>query len=186
MPFTVKSLSIPDVKLITPSVFSDARGFFKETYKSTDFLEMGLPAEFLQDSVSCSNAGVLRGLHYQLPPFAQGKLVSIICGRIFDVAVDLRRDSPTFGQWVGAELSTDTHSMLWIPEGFAHGFVVLEDHTYFSYKFTQVYNPQAERSILWNDPEIGIEWPVIKDLTLSPKDQMAPLLESAELSEAPL
>jgi dTDP-4-dehydrorhamnose 3,5-epimerase len=175
MPFNFKSLSIPDVILIEPFIFRDERGAFAEMYKLSDFKKLGILDNFVQDNYSISGKWVLRGLHYQIAPAAQGKLVRVARGRIFDVAVDIRKDSPYFGKWVGIELSEDNRHMLWIPAGFAHGFVALEDNTEVLYKTTEEYAPEFERGIIWNDPEIGIEWPV-KNPVLSPKDANFPFL----------
>lgn len=155
----VTATRIPDVKLITPRVFGDDRGFFMETWNAAAFAKAGLDLHFMQDNHSRSARGVLRGLHYQLRQ-PQGKLVRVTAGRVFDVAVDLRRSSPTFRQWVGVELSAENKQMLWVPPGFAHGFVTLEDGTDFLYKCTALYDPQDEQCLLWNDPDIGVEWPV--------------------------
>ena len=183
MKFT--SLSIPDVVLIEPKVFGDSRGFFLESFKQDLFNEAtGTNYEFIQDNHSRSSKGVLRGLHYQLPPYAQGKLVRVITGAVFDVAVDIRRSSPTFGKWVGAELTAENHKQLWIPPGFAHGFVVLSDTADFVYKTTAYYAPQTDRGVLWNDAEIGIEWPQLDiPFSLSDKDQKQPVLAAAEVFE---
>ncbi|MDR0224970.1 MAG: dTDP-4-dehydrorhamnose 3,5-epimerase [Burkholderiaceae bacterium] len=177
------SLAIADVKLIEPKVFGDARGFFLESFSQQAFNEAtGTNHQFVQDNHSRSKKGVLRGLHYQLAPHAQGKLVRVVRGAVFDVAVDVRPGSPSFGQWVGAELSEDNHRQLWVPPGFAHGFVVLSDSADFLYKATSYYAPQFERGIAWNDPAIGIEWPQLDvELSLSDKDQKAPLLAQAQL-----
>ncbi len=152
--------AIPDVVLIEPQVYPDARGFFVETYQQKKFAEAGIRADFVQDNLSGSKQGVLRGLHYQIRQ-TQGKLVRAVVGEIFDVAVDIRRSSPTFGQWVGVVLSAENKKALWVPPGFAHGFLVLSDWAEFSYKVTDFYLPSAERTILWNDPQIGVEWPSI-------------------------
>lgn len=183
MKFT--SLSIPDVVLIEPKVFGDSRGFFLESFKQDLFNEAtGTNYEFIQDNHSRSSKGVLRGLHYQLPPYAQGKLVRVITGAVFDVAVDIRRSSPTFGKWVGAELTAENHKQLWIPPGFAHGFVVLSETADFVYKTTAYYAPQTDRGVLWNDAEIGIEWPQLDiPFSLSDKDQKQPRLAAAEVFE---
>ena len=183
MKFT--SLSIPDVVLIEPKVFGDSRGFFLESFKQDLFNEAtGTNYEFIQDNHSRSSKGVLRGLHYQLPPYAQGKLVRVITGAVFDVAVDIRRSSPTFGKWVGAELTAENHKQLWIPPGFAHGFVVLSETADFVYKTTAYYAPQTDRGVLWNDAEIGIEWPQLDiPFSLSDKDQKQPVLAAAEVFE---
>lgn len=180
--------AIPDVVVIEPPVFGDARGWFMESFNQPKFLaglaELGLPAPraFVQDNHSCSQAGVLRGLHYQRAPHAQGKLVRVTKGRAFDVAVDIRAGSPTFGQWVGVELSAENRKQLWLPEGFAHGFVALEDDTHFLYKTTDLYAKDCEGAILWNDPAIGIEWPVNGlNVQLAAKDEQAPGLKQAIL-----
>lgn len=173
--------TIPDVILITPKVFGDARGFFMETYQTRLFAEAGIQAQFVQDNHSRSKQGVLRGLHYQLRQ-TQGKLVRVVMGEIFDVAVDIRRSSPTFGKWVAVHLSAENRQQLWVPPGFAHGFYVLSEWTEVLYKTTDFYSPQWERSILWNDPAIGIDWPLLAEapLSLSAKDEQAPLLQEAE------
>jgi dTDP-4-dehydrorhamnose 3,5-epimerase len=162
---------IPDVKLIEPKVFGDERGFFMETWNEKSFREAGINATFVQDNHSRSVKNTLRGLHYQIKQ-AQGKLVRVTRGEVFDVAVDLRTKSPTFGQWVGEYLSEDNNRMLWVPPGFAHGFLVVSDTADFQYKCTNFYAPQYERSIVWNDPEIGIDWGVVDAsvLLLSGKD----------------
>jgi dTDP-4-dehydrorhamnose 3,5-epimerase len=174
--------AIPDVKIIEPKVFGDERGYFYESFSQRLFDEaVGKHVDFVQDNHSRSVRGVLRGLHYQLPPFAQGKLVRCTVGEVFDVAVDIRRSSPTFGQWVGVNLSADNKHQLWIPEGFAHGFVTLSEHAEFLYKTTNYYSPAHDRGVLWNDPAIGIIWPDAGSFQLSAKDQIQPLLASAEL-----
>jgi dTDP-4-dehydrorhamnose 3,5-epimerase len=172
---TFTPLTIPDIILITPRVFSDSRGFFMETFQASVLRQAGLPADFAQDNESCSRRGVLRGLHYQLPPHEQGKLVRVARGRAWDVAVDIRPGSPTFGKWAGTELSAVNHAMLWIPPGFAHGFVALEDDTLFLYKCTRPYSPAAERGIRWNDPDLAIAWPG-EVSCVSAKDEALPLL----------
>ncbi len=181
---------LPGVVMIEPAVFADERGWFMESWNQPRFdaalRELGLPPPrpFVQDNHSCSRAGVLRGLHYQLPPHAQGKLVRVARGAAFDVAVDLRIGSPTFGRWTGAELSAGNRRQLWIPEGFAHGFVALEDETQFLYKTTDVYDRDCERAIRWDDPAIGIAWPVPAGLPqphLAAKDAAAPTLARADL-----
>lgn len=179
MPFEFKKLAIPEVVLIKPAVFSDPRGFFLETYKSSDFNQSGIKKAFVQDNLSCSKKGVLRGLHYQLNPCAQGKLVMVLKGSILDVAVDIRRGSPYYGKWVSETLSEDNRLMLWIPEGFAHGFLSLKDDTLVLYKNTNEYEPSADRGIIWSDPQIGINW-TINDPILSDKDGKHPLLNDAE------
>ena len=171
---------IPDVLLIEPRVFGDARGFFFESFNHRAFQEAaGLDISFVQDNHSRSAQGVLRGLHYQVRQ-PQGKLVRVVRGAVFDVAVDIRRDSPTFGQWTGTELSENNHHQLWIPPGLAHGFLVLSESADFLYKTTDYYAPQHERAIAWNDPDIGIEWPLAKPPLLSSKDQQAKRLRDAE------
>ena len=179
MPFSFKPLEIPDVILVEPKVFGDQRGFFMETYKKSDFKENGIPYEFVQDNHSKSQRGVLRGLHYQLYPRAQGKLVRCVRGRIWDVAVDIRKGSPWFGKWVAVELSEENKLMLWVPPGFAHGFVALEDDTEVMYKVTDEYAPDLDRGIIWNDPDLAIDWP-IKDPILSDKDRSLPSFNEAE------
>lgn len=177
-----KRLAIPEVVLFTPKVFGDDRGFFFESYSARAFQEAtGLQPDFLQDNHSRSTRGVLRGLHYQLPPHAQGKLVRVVQGAVFDVAVDIRKSSPTFGQWVGEILSADNKHQLWIPPGFAHGFITLSETAEFLYKTTAFYAPECERCIAWNDPEIGIEWPFEGTPSLSGKDQLGKALSEAEV-----
>jgi len=174
--------AIPDVILIQPQVHGDARGFFMETYQAEQFATAGLPTTFVQDNQSGSTRGTLRGLHYQIRQ-AQGKVVRVGVGCIFDVAVDLRRWSPTFGQWVGAELSAENKRQLWVPPGFAHGFYVLSDWVELLYKTTDFYAPQWERTLLWNDPALGIAWPIPagEQPLLSPKDSQGLRLEQAEI-----
>jgi dTDP-4-dehydrorhamnose 3,5-epimerase len=176
----VSATSLPEVMLIEPKVFGDARGFFFESWSAQLFAAAGITAEFVQDNHSRSVKGVLRGLHYQLQQ-PQGKLVRVIQGSVFDVAVDIRRSSPCFGQWTGMELSAENRKMLWVPPGFAHGFIVLSETCEFLYKASAYYAPQHERSILWNDPEIGIAWPCAGEPVLSAKDAAAPLLKNAEV-----
>ncbi len=175
---------IPDVKLIEPKVFSDDRGFFMETYQQRVFAEAGLPTEFVQDNHSGSRQGILRGLHYQLKQ-SQGKLVRVVVGEVFDAAVDLRKSSPTFGQWTGAVLSAENKRALWVPPGFGHGYYVLSDWAEFVYKVTDFYAPEWERTILWNDPQIGVQWPLVNGQTpvISGKDAAGKLLSQAELFE---
>lgn len=182
MPFTFTPLAIPEVILIEPRVFPDDRGYFMETYKRSDFEANGVVGNFQQDNHSYSNRGVLRGLHYQKNPAVQGKIVRVVTGAVFDVAVDIRKGSPTFGQWVSAELTADNHRMLWVPEGFAHGVLVLEDNTHLLYRSTNEYNPVEDRQILWNDPEIGIEWPFADGVSLSEKDMNAARLSEADIN----
>jgi dTDP-4-dehydrorhamnose 3,5-epimerase len=177
----VTPTAIPDVLIIEPKVFGDARGFFFESFNQKAFADAtGLKQDFVQDNHSRSAKGVLRGLHYQIQQ-PQGKLVRVVRGSVFDVAVDLRKSSPTFGQWVGAELSEDNHRQLWVPPGFAHGFVVTSESADFLYKTTDYYAPQHERCIAWNDPAIGIAWPLAEPPQLSAKDQAGGLLAQAEV-----
>jgi len=171
---------LPGVLLIEPRVFGDARGFFLESWNRKTFAECGLELDFVQDNHSRSSRGVLRGLHYQLN-IPQGKLVRVTSGAVFDVAVDLRRASPHFGQWTGVELSAENHRMLWIPPGFAHGFLVRSDTADFLYKTTALYAPQWDRGVRWDDPEIGIKWPLEGPPALSDKDRALPLLKDAEV-----
>ena len=170
---------LPEVLILEPKVFRDDRGFFLETYNAERFSAAGIPDVFVQDNHSRSDKGVLRGLHYQLP-VAQGKLVRCARGAIFDVAVDIRRGSPRFGKWTAAELSESNNRMLWVPPGFAHGFCALTADCDVLYKCTALYDPAGDRSLLWNDPQIGIEWPVSAP-RLSPKDAAAPRLGDAPL-----
>lgn len=169
----ITDTKIPEVKIIEPKVFGDERGFFFESFNQQQFeAAVGYPVNFVQDNHSKSSKGVLRGLHYQLPPHAQGKLVRCVVGEVFDVAVDIRKSSPTFGQWVGVHLSAENKRQLWIPEGFAHGFVTLSDTAEFLYKTTDFYHRESEGAITWNDPELNIQWPV-NEVFLSEKDQLA-------------
>ncbi len=177
----VTPTALPEVLIVEPRVFGDARGFFTESWNERVFNEaVGYPVRFVQDNHSRSCRGVLRGLHFQLPPHAQGKLVRVVSGAVFDVAVDMRKSSPNFGRWEGVELSADNHRQLWIPPGFAHGFLVLSESADFLYKTTDVYAPQAEGAVRWDDAAIGIQWP---ELGLAPlladKDARAPLLAEA-------
>ena len=166
--------------VIEPKVFGDARGFFFESWNRRDFARLvGRDVEFVQDNHSASARNVLRGLHYQLQR-PQGKLVRVVAGEVFDVAVDLRRSSPTFGRWVGERLSTENHRMLWVPPGFAHGFVVLSEEAEFLYKATDYYAPDDERTLLWNDPALGIAWPLAGEPLLKPKDAAGKRLAEAE------
>ncbi|HHC4763082.1 TPA: dTDP-4-dehydrorhamnose 3,5-epimerase [Escherichia albertii] len=163
---------IPDILIFEPKVFADERGFFFESFNQKVFEEaVGRKVEFVQDNHSKSSKGVLRGLHYQLEPYAQGKLVRCVVGEVFDVAVDIRKSSPTFGKWVGVNLSAENKRQLWIPEGFAHGFLVLSETAEFVYKTTNYYNPQSEMGIRWNDPEINIDWGEGDNVVLSEKDK---------------
>ena len=177
--------AIPEVLILEPKVFGDARGFFFESFNQKAFNEAtGLDLNFVQDNHSRSAKGVLRGLHYQLSPHAQGKLVRVVRGAVFDVAVDIRQGSPTFGQWVGVELSEDNHRQLWIPPGFAHGFLTLSDSADFLYKTTDYYAPSHERCIAWNDPQIGVTWPDIgMTPLLSAKDEKGKTLTEAPVFE---
>ncbi len=168
--------AIPDVLLIEPRVFGDARGFFYESFNQKSFAEAtGVDLPFVQDNHSKSVKGVLRGLHYQVEPHAQGKLVRVTQGEVFDVAVDLRKDAKTFGQWVGVTLSAENKQQLWIPPGFAHGFLVLSDTAEFLYKTTDYYAPQAERSLRWDDPTLAITWPLEGEPILADKDRQGHL-----------
>lgn len=178
MPFQFQQLRLPDVVLIEPRTYADDRGFFRELYKRSDFAANGIPQAFTQVNFSHSQQGVLRGLHFQKPPKAQGKLVMALRGEIFDVAVDIRPESPTYGQWVSQVLSAERLQMLYVPAGFAHGFCVLSEEADVLYKVTEEYAPELERGIVWNDPDIGIHWP-IADPILSLKDAQLPLLAEA-------
>ena len=173
--------SIPDVILINPAVYGDERGFFMETYREAEFSAAGIGGKFVQDNHSGSVQGTLRGLHYQVKQ-TQGKLVQVVSGEVFDVAVDLRRSSPYFGKWVGELLSTENKHQLWIPHGFAHGFYVLSDWANVIYKVTDYYAPEWDRTLLWNDPEIGVEWPLVDGgaLNVSVKDEKGLELRDAE------
>lgn len=179
---------IKDLLIFEPRVFADDRGWFMESFNQQVFekalADRGLDIpQFVQDNHSFSKKGVLRGLHYQLNPHAQGKLVRVVQGRAWDVAVDIRKDSETFGQWVGVELSGDNHKQFWIPAGFAHGFIALEDNTQFLYKTTDYYSKECERSIVWNDIDINVKWPIEEGLNvvLTDKDRLAPTIKAAEL-----
>jgi dTDP-4-dehydrorhamnose 3,5-epimerase len=178
----IEQTDLAEVLVLTPRRFQDERGFFAESYNKRAFAEaVGSDIEFVQDNHSLSMKGVLRGLHYQLPPRAQGKLVRAAVGEIFDVAVDIRRRSPTFRRWVGVRLSAENGKQLWIPEGFAHGFLTLSDRAEVLYKASAYYAPESEGSLVWNDPDIGIEWPVESPPLLSPKDSAAPALAAGHL-----
>jgi dTDP-4-dehydrorhamnose 3,5-epimerase len=180
MPFKFERLAIPEIIIITPEVFPDNRGFFMETYKYSDFAAFGIKERFIQDNYSCSIKGVLRGLHYQRYPKAQGKLVQVIRGVIFDVAVDIRKGSPTYGKWVGLTLSAENKQMLYIPPDFAHGFCTLSEKADVIYKVTEEYAPGHDTGIIWNDPEIGIHWPIEQPI-ISVRDAMFPSLKEAQL-----
>lgn len=176
----VITTNIPGVLIFEPRVFNDERGYFYESYNHKSFEEIiGKNITFVQDNHSKSSRGVLRGMHFQLPPFAQAKLVRCTVGLVFDVAVDIRRDSRTFGQWVGVHLSAENKRQLWIPEGFAHGFIVLSDIAEFLYKTTNYYNPQSERGILWSDEQLGIPWSKEHPIIISSKDAALPFLKDA-------
>ena len=174
--------SIADVKIIEPRVFGDERGYFMETWSDAQFIENGLNIHFVQDNHSRSTQGILRGLHYQLE-HTQGKLVRVVTGKVFDVAVDIRKQSATFGQWVGVELSDTNHRMLWVPPGFAHGFYVMSEQADFLYKCTDIYAPEHEQCIAWDDSDIGIKWPLVdqKAPSLSAKDKLGFSLKEAKV-----
>ena len=183
MPFTVTPTALPEVLILEPRVFGDARGFFFESFNQRDFAAVtGVDVTFVQDNHSRSSQGVLRGLHYQIQ-HPQGKLVRVSQGAVFDVVVDVRRSSPRFGQWVGVELSETNFKQLWIPPGFAHGFLVLSESAEFLYKTTDYWYPEHERSLLWNDADVGINWPLQGAPTLAAKDAGAKPLSSAEVFE---
>ncbi len=179
MPFTFKRLNIPEIILIEAKSFSDDRGFFLESFKESNFIENGINTRFVQDNYSHSIKGVLRGLHYQNNPKAQGKLVTAFKGEIFDVVVDIRKDSPTYGKWISEVLSEQNHKLLYIPEGFAHGYCVLSDEADIFYKVNQEYSPEHDSGFIWNDPEINIKWP-IKKPKISEKDLKLPLFKNAD------
>lgn len=173
---------IPDVKIFEPKVFGDERGFFFESFNQNVFeAAVGRKVEFVQDNHSKSVKGVLRGLHYQLPPMAQGKLVRVVQGEVFDVAVDIRKSSPTFGKWVGVNLSAENKRQLWIPEGFAHGFLTLSETAEFLYKTTNFYSQAHEGAIIWNDQALQVAWPLVANITISQKDQLAGCFDQANL-----
>lgn len=180
----LKETGLPGVIIIEPDVFGDERGFFMETWHQLKYKEAGLPAHFVQDNLSYSGRGVLRGLHFQCPN-TQGKLVFVLQGEVFDVAVDIRSGSPTFGRWTGVTLSAANKSQLYIPAGFAHGFCVVSETALFTYKCTDIYNPLAEGGIIWNDPDIGIAWP-IENPVLSEKDSNYPLLKNITPERLPV
>ena len=179
--FTFKETKIKGVYIIEPQVFGDNRGYFMETYRKEEFDKAGLKYNFVQDNQSKSKKGVLRGLHYQRN-YPQAKLVRVISGEVFDVAIDLRKDSPTYGQWVGEILSSENKKMLMVPRGFAHGFMVLSETAEFIYKCDEVYHPEDEGGIMWNDPEVGIKWPSDIEPLLSEKDQKHPSLKESKIS----
>ncbi|HHX4054553.1 MAG: dTDP-4-dehydrorhamnose 3,5-epimerase [Burkholderia contaminans] len=181
MAIQVTATALPEVKIIEPKVFGDARGYFYESFNAREFAELVAPGvEFVQDNHSRSAKGVLRGLHYQIE-HAQGKLVRVVEGEVFDVVVDLRRSSPNFGRWAGVNLSADNYRQLWIPPGFAHGFVVLSESAQFLYKTTDYWFPEHERSIVWNDPDIGVVWPIDGDPVLAAKDAAGKRLADADV-----
>lgn len=181
MPFKFKRLAIPDVILIEAQAFPDERGFFLESYKESNFVPNGINTKFVQDNYSHSIKGVLRGLHYQKNPKAQAKLVMAVRGEIFDVAVDIRKNSPTYGKWVGEIISEKNHNLFYVPEGFAHGFCVLSDEADVIYKVNNEYSAENDRGILWNDPTINVKWP-LDNLIISGKDKQHPTLENADIN----
>ena len=183
MPYTVTPTAIPDVLILQPKVFGDARGFFYESFNARDFaVATGLNVSFVQDNHSKSAKGVLRGLHYQIQ-HPQGKLIRVVQGEVFDVVVDLRKNSATFGRWNGVHLSAENHRQLWVPPGFAHGFVVLSESAEFLYKTTDYWYPEHERSLLWNDPAVGIDWPMDGQPLLAAKDAAGMPLSQAQVFE---
>jgi dTDP-4-dehydrorhamnose 3,5-epimerase len=179
MPFDFKETPIAGVKIVQPRCFGDDRGFFMETYKKSDFVSAGIPEEFCQDNHSFSSKGVLRGIHFQSAPHAQGKLVRVLQGAVWDVAVDLRKESPTYGNFFGLELNGENNTMLYIPPGLGHGFVTLRDKTHFLYKCTAEYAPESDGGIHWNDPDLDILWPLdgIEKPLVSGKDEILPFLK---------
>jgi len=179
MPFTYKKLNLSDVMLVEAKSFPDDRGYFKEIFKESSFIENEINTRFVQDNFSHSIKGVLRGLHFQKNPKAQAKLVTVLRGEIFDVAVDVRKDSPTYRKWLGETLSGQNHKLLFIPEGFAHGYCVLSDEADIFYKVNQEYSPEHDSGFIWNDPEINIKWPIDKPI-ISEKDQKLPLFKNAD------
>ena len=179
VPFSFKKLDIPDVILVEAKTFPDDRGFFMESFKESEFNKNGINTKFVQDNYSHSTKGILRGLHYQKDPKAQAKLVMAIKGEIFDVAVDIRKNSPTYGKWVGETLSEENHRLLFVPQGFAHGFQVLSDEVDVIYKVDNEYSPENDRGILWNDPDVDIKWP-LEETLVSDKDKKQPLLKDAD------
>ena len=180
--FNFIETKIKDLYIIEPKVFGDDRGYFMESYNRRDFVEAGLDMRFVQDNESKSKKGVLRGMHFQTK-FTQGKLVRVIQGEVYDVAVDLRKGSPTYGAWEGILLSSENKKQFYVPEGFAHGFLVLSDEAVFNYKCTNLYSPEYDGGLLWNDPEVGIEWPLdgIDEIILSEKDKKQPTLKELDL-----
>lgn len=178
--FVFNKTEIDGVYVIEPKVFGDNRGYFMETYKETDFREAGLNYKFVQDNQSSSRKGVLRGLHFQ-KTFSQAKLVRVLSGEVFDVAVDLRKNSKTYGNWVGVLLSGENKKQFMIPRGFAHGFIVVSDYAEFAYKCDELYHPEDEGGIAWNDPDVGIEWPEVGEIILSEKDKKNPFLKDCKM-----
>jgi dTDP-4-dehydrorhamnose 3,5-epimerase len=180
MAITVTATALPEVKLIEPKVFGDARGFFLESFNEREFVEkVGVEARFVQDNHSRSAKGVLRGMHYQIE-HAQGKLVRVVAGEVFDVVVDMRKRSPNFGKWMGLHLSAENHRQLWVPAGFAHGFLVLSETADFLYKTTDYWYPEHERCLRWNDPGVGIQWPIEGEPVMAEKDKAGKMLADAE------
>jgi dTDP-4-dehydrorhamnose 3,5-epimerase len=179
MPVKMAATEIPEVLVIETGMVRDDRGFFSETYSARMFEQAGFSGTFVQDNLSLSKRGTLRGLHYQIDPHAMGKLVRVVKGSVFDVAVDIRKGSPTFGKWVGRTLTAENRLALWVPPGFAHGFLALEDDTLVLYKCTEIHTPESERAIHYGDPAIGIEWPIAATM-IAPKDQAAPPLATAD------
>jgi dTDP-4-dehydrorhamnose 3,5-epimerase len=180
MPFTFIKTEIEGVIIVEPRVFGDERGFFMETYKKTDFDSNGISEQFVQDNHSMSGKGVLRGIHFQKSPMAQGKLVRVTAGSVFDVAVDLRPDSPTYKKWIGIELTAENAKMFYIPPGFGHAFLTLEDNTHFLYKCTENYSPEHDGGIRYDDPAIGVKWPT-EDFIVSDKDKNLPFLKDLNI-----
>lgn len=181
MPFTFTQGPLEGLIIIEPRLFSDERGFFMESYKASDFAQAGITGSFVQDNHSRSSRGTLRGLHFQRPPYAQGKLVRVTRGAVWDVAVDLRKGSPSYGKWFGIELTEENHLMFWIPPGFAHGFVALQDGTELQYKCTAEYHAPSDGGIRWDDPDLGITWPDLgTKYTISPKDMQLPYLKDLQ------
>lgn len=179
MTFRFQRLNISDIILIEPQLFSDNRGFFYESFKESEFRLNGIDKKFVQDNYSHSTYGAIRGLHYQKEPLGQAKLVTVVKGKIFDVAVDIRKNSPTYGKWVGEIISEENHKMIYIPEGFAHGFCVLSEHVDMMYKVSSEYSSEHERGIIWNDPDIAIKWPITNP-TVIKKDQLLPRLKNTD------
>jgi dTDP-4-dehydrorhamnose 3,5-epimerase len=179
----IKETNLPGVLILEPKVFSDDRGYFLETWNSTRYEQAGIPGPFVQDNISFSKKGILRGLHFQYPQ-SQGKLIQVLSGEVLDVIVDIRVGSPTYGQWFGEVLSESNHRQIYVPPGFAHGYCVTSETALFSYKCTDFYNPATEHGIIWNDPDIGIEWPIAQPI-LSPKDAVYPRLKDLKPENVP-